>query len=95
MSWHGIIQRHTAPHFTGRKLTPMRSITLPVAMVLVVLAGLLAIALPELYELITSLQSATTGVSTPLSELAGRIPLVLFLIAGIAFTAVLTIAVRR
>lgn len=72
----------------------MRS-TLPIALVLITVAGLLAIALPEIYGLITGVQSQSTGVSSLLSELVGRIPLVLFLVAGIAFTAVLTIASRR
>ena len=69
--------------------------TIPIALVLVTVAGLLALALPELLGLITNVEAQTTGVSGPLIGLAGLIPIVLFVLLGIVFTAILVIAVRR
>lgn len=73
----------------------MQRSTIPIMLVLVALAGLLAIALPELFGLITSVQTQTTGVSTQMSELVGRIPTVLFVFVGIIFTAILVMAARK
>lgn len=67
----------------------------PIALVLIAVAALGAIMLPELFGLITGIQAETTGVSASTSELVGRLPLILFVIIGVTFTAVLTMAARK
>ena len=69
--------------------------TFPVLLILVVLAALSALALPELFGSMSALQASSTGVSASLSDTVGRFPAVIFLFVGITFLGVLTVGLRR
>lgn len=88
------MQRNTT-HVNLGRLHFMSRASFPIVLVLVALAALTAVFLPDIFGLITGLQDQPTGVSSSLSEVVGRIPLVLFVLVGIAFTAVLTVGSRR
>ena len=73
----------------------MSRATFPVLLIVILVAAFGAIALPELFGFMTGIENAETGVSSFVSELVGRLPVLVFVVIGLTFLAVLTTAGRR
>lgn len=63
--------------------------TLPSILVLVFMVAFGAIALPSMFAWLTGIENATTGVGTFVQDAAGRLPVVVFLVIGISFLAII------
>jgi len=68
---------------------------IPAVVVLVFVAVMLVLATPQLFQLLTTTEQASTGVSAPFAGLVGSIPIVLILLSGITFLAVLVVGAKR
>lgn len=73
----------------------MRSPTILIALVLVIVALIAVMALPDLFVLIRGIESETTGISPAISGGIGRFQVVLFVVAGLLLLSVFTVGARR